>query len=296
MNIIQAIEQYQEFSELVKAPNTVKYQRFQAIALSKFFREKKITDTTQIIDQTIDALVRWSKKTCRNITINKRMQYLKQVYRHFKINFPYLLEYKKLRQDLLIYDIVHEDELERIMTYQDAMDEENPYYLTRKVIILLFLDSGIRQSEMFNLEIPWINFAENSIKLEMTKTRTERIVFFSKLTRAVLLKYIAMDPKRKHLLWNYRSYKPFTYRNLEVMFRRIKLDLQIPKLHARMLRHTFATILVENGCRLSTVQQLVGHASLETTQIYMHMSVKVAKKDFDNFGYLSQKSNKKLPE
>lgn len=148
---------------------------------------------------------------------------------------------------------------------------------------MLLLDTGVRQSELLDIEIEKIDFNENSIYLTRTKTRLARTVFFTHLTKSLIIKYINIDPKRQYLLWNYISYQKFNYRNLEWVMKKIKSDLHLKKLNARMFRHAMATALAENGCDIYTIQKILGHTDISTTEIYLHMSLKKTKNDYNMY-------------
>jgi integrase len=282
-NIFNMIDDYQEFSSQTKASATVKYQESHARGWRIFLNQNDLKYSNQLNKKTLSAFRMHCKKTCKPITENKRILFMKQVFEYHEIQNDYLFSMKKLKETKLSYDIIHETELRKILQYIKAYDIAKPYELTKKLIILLLLDTGVRQSELLSIEINNINFDENSIYLTRTKTRLARTVFFTKLTNELLVKYVSIDPKRKFLLWNYISYERFTYRHLEWLMNKIKKDLNLKKLNARMFRHTMATALAENGCDIYTIQKILGHADISTTEIYLHMSLKKTKNDYNRY-------------
>ena len=281
--IKELVFQYQEYSKSIKAEETVRYQDSHVRGWFKFLNEYRIQFPYQLTDNTLNMFRTFARKTCKPITENKRILFMKQVFKHFNIENEALFSMKKLRETKLSYDIIHESELKKILYYIKDYDIEKPYELTKKLIILLLLDTGVRQSELLSIEINNINFDENSIYLTRTKTRLARTVFFTKLTKELLVKYVSIDPKRKLLLWNYISYERFTYRHLEWLMKKIKKDLKLKRLNARMFRHTMATALAENGCDIYTIQKILGHADISTTEIYLHMSLKKTKDDYNKY-------------
>jgi site-specific recombinase XerD len=284
--IIDLINEYQQYSMDHKESETVRYQESHARSWRKFLSKNKITDPKELDKDNIVLFMRYLKRTCKNITINKRILFIKQVYSHFDIDNKDLIKTPKLRETRLSYDIIHENELKLILKYINNIDESKPYELTKKLIILLLLDTGVRQSELLSIEINNINFHENSIYLTKTKTRLARTVFFTHLTRDLLIKYIDIDPERKYLLWNYISYTRYTYRHLEWLMNKIQSDLGLKKLNARMFRHTMATALAENGCDIYTIQKILGHTDIKTTEIYLHMSLKKTKSDYEKYNLI----------
>ncbi|MDA3884887.1 MAG: tyrosine-type recombinase/integrase [Candidatus Delongbacteria bacterium] len=282
-NINLMIDEYQKYSMISKAEETVRYQESHAKAWIKFLRSINIAYPEQLNNDALMMFIKHSRKKCKFITINKRILYLKQVFNHHRVQNDDLFSLKKFRESRLTYDIIHENELKLILKYDKVIDESKPYELTKKRIILLLLDTGVRQSELLNIEVKNIDFNEQSIYLTRTKTRLARTVFFTHLTRDLLFKYINIDPDRKYLLWNYISYTRYTYRHLEWFMHKIKRDLGINKLNARMFRHTMATALAENGCDVYTIQKILGHTNIKTTEIYLHMSLKKTKSDYEKY-------------
>lgn len=285
-SLTDLINQYQEYSADHKEAETVRYQESHARSWRKFLKLHQIKHPSDLNNQTIVLFMRYLKKTCKNITINKRMLFIKQVFSHFGIDNKELFKTPKLKESRLSYNILHENELKLILKYIKTIDESKPYELTKKLIILLLLDTGVRQSELLSIEIKNINFHENSIYLTRTKTRLARTVFFTHLTRDLLIKYIDIDPQRKYLLWNYISYTRYTYRHLEWLMNKIQRDLGLKKLNARMFRHTMATALAENGCDIYTIQKILGHSNIKTTEIYLHMSLKKIKADYEKYNLI----------
>ena len=107
-----------------------------------------------------------------------------------------------------------EEELKKIMNYINKLDSSNPYELTRMIIILLLIETGVRQSELLNIKIKNINIESMTIKLTSTKTKEEGYVFFTDMTKDLLKEYIEFYPERKYLLFNYLPYSRYTYRHL----------------------------------------------------------------------------------
>ena len=290
--IIELIIEYQLYSSNHKEIETVRYQESHARSWIKFLKLYNIKNPNELDDKTIVMFMRYLKKTCKNITINKRILFIKQVFSHFGIENKDLFKTPKLEETRLSYDIIHESELKLLLNYINKVDESKPYELTKKLIIFLLLDTGMRQSELLNIEIKNINLNENSIYLTRTKTRLARTVFFTRMTKDMLIKYIDIDPERKYLLWNYISYTRYTYRHLEWLMKKLKDDLGLKKLNARMFRHTMATALAENGCDIYTIQKLLGHSNIKTTEIYLHMSLKKTKADYEKYNLVDSISIK----
>ena len=169
------------------------------------------------------------------------------------------------------------------MTYVCQIDTKDVTNLTNYIIVYLLLYTGVRRTELSNIKIVDVDVERNCIYLNNTKTNKFRIVFYKSTLVKYLKKYISMNPDREYLLWDFNKNQHITPENITAKFRYMNKKLKFRRLTPHMLRHTFATLLVENGATVHAVQRLLGHSSSKTTDIYLHMSVKRIKKDFDNY-------------
>ena len=218
-------------------------------------------------------------------TINKRIGIIKRMLKHNHALIPGISDFPKIPFKRKSFRIVPEAELKIAINYFRNLDD-SPCNLQKKIMFFLFLYTGARLKELINIRIRNIDFENHAIRLDHTKTGDPRIVFFNPLEDPLfdqqLSKYITLK-KRDLLFWNFRSYidRPFNTEHVEAMFFYVKNLLGLSTLRPHNLRHTMATLLVENGASLKSIQELLGHKNLETTQIYLHMSVKRIKKDYD---------------
>ena len=155
--------------------------------------------------------------------------------------------------------------------------------------------SGIRCSETINLKLTDINFSLN-VALINGKRNKQRYVPFSLNAKQALISYIENTRKvlmnknpnyedKKYLFLNKNGSK-LSARGLEYIFKTITLKTGISfdfSFHPHSLRHTFATHLLNNGADIKTIQELLGHSSLNTTQIYTHVSLEKLKEDYNKY-------------
>lgn len=146
-------------------------------------------------------------------------------------------------------------------------------------IILIFLNCGIRVSEMIGINFRDIHLQEHYIKI-MGKGNKERSVALNEITETALREYLEERNQYKRivdtdaLFVSQRTGRRLTVRGVEVMlqqvFRRAGLDGLNYSPHK--LRHTAATLLYAAGADILSLQQLLGHSSVSTTQIYTHIN------------------------
>ncbi|MEG1149950.1 MAG: tyrosine recombinase [Bacilli bacterium] len=150
--------------------------------------------------------------------------------------------------------------------------------LRNRLVIEMLYATGCRVSELCNIKLNDINMEDKSIKIK-GKGSKERIVFFGEYAEDILKKYLSTsrdkllkDNHNEYLLINDKCLNVNTY-DIEKIVNDIVKDASI-KHHVtpHTLRHTFATHLLNNGADIRSVQELLGHASLNTTGIYTHVT------------------------
>lgn len=289
MEIKQACEEYLEYILTTKSVATWQYYKYQMKPILDYFNSRTIFEFDCLTENEFNSFIRYFRSRSKNITVNKKVMFLKNVLRHFQINLSHVLNFKKLRQVITHFDIFTEDELRSIMKYVKHLNESNPYDLTRKVVLLLLLDTCARRNEILNIEIKNIDFDNKEILLTNTKTKVDRFVYFSKLSYDALKKYVAFYPERQYLLFNYRVFERFTARNMRSLFEHMKKHLGIKRIHAHMFRHSMATLLIERDVDVYVLKEILGHSSIMTTQIYIHMNRNKIRSEHQRAAYLTDK-------
>ena len=166
------------------------------------------------------------------------------------------------------------NELEELFEVPDTSD---PLGQRDRLILEMLYASGIRVSELVNIKVEDISFSGKTIRI-LGKGNKERIAFFNDITLKYLNKYISDGRKElnvdniDYLFLNYRGGK-LTTRGVEKILNKIIENTALNKhITPHMLRHSFATHLLNEGCDLLSVQELLGHSSLSATNIYTHVT------------------------
>ena len=153
------------------------------------------------------------------------------------------------------------------------------------LIIELFYSTGIRLSELVNIKLKNIDFKEKKIKI-LGKGSKERYVLYGDICSKYLDDYMTNTRKlyqktpSEYLLLNQRGTK-LTASGIEFIINKILRQSNInTKLTPHVLRHTFATHMLNDGADLMTVKELLGHSNLSTTGIYMHVSKEHLRKEY----------------
>ena len=162
-----------------------------------------------------------------------------------------------------------------------------------QALLELFYSSGMRCSEVVNLKTIDINFANKTIRV-FGKGKKERIVPFSDECKVAMIDYaknlreklqenLSREKKTNYFFLNSKGEK-LTSRGVEYILHQIenKNGMDIG-LHPHALRHSFATHLLENGADLRTIQMLLGHESINTTQVYTSITKETLKKEYNEY-------------
>ena len=149
-------------------------------------------------------------------------------------------------------------------------------------ILELFYSSGLRLSELASLEVRDVDTFTESVRV-LGKGRKERIVPVGSLALEAIQKYRQAAGVHAGPLFINKSRRRLSTRSVWLSLKRYLSFAEIPQnISPHKLRHSFATHMLDAGADLRSVQTLLGHASLSTTQIYTHVSVERLKKAYND--------------
>ena len=145
-----------------------------------------------------------------------------------------------------------------------------------RTIIMLLYSSGMRLSEISALKIADIDSKNMRIKVEQGKGAKDRFTILSEQVLLELRAYYIIYRPKEYLFNGQTPGKPLSMRMIQHSVKNALIRLGLDSKHytVHTIRHSFATHLVDNGTDLHTVKELLGHSSLQTTMLYMHLTSK----------------------
>lgn len=220
-------------------------------------------------------------------SVSRKISTLRSFMKFMQMNYgaktnPFLNVSVKIQKQRLPQFLMYQ-ELESLIYSCDSDD----LGIRNSVIIELMYACGLRASELCDIKINDIDIDARMIRV-VGKGQKERQLFFYPSLQTKLKDYINktrihLIQKERHdfLFVNHRG-QALSVRGLQYMLEKQgeKANLRM-RLHPHILRHTFATHLLDNGASLRIVQTLLGHESISTTQIYTHVTMDRLKKTYD---------------
>lgn len=224
-----------------------------------------------------------------NKSVNRKISSLKSFYKFLlrskQIEYSPLQKHKSLKTEKKVQIPFSEQELQDVIT---DVEYSNDFEGTRnRLIIELFYTTGMRRAELIGLKVGSYDSGNQTLKV-LGKRNKERILPVLDCTAALLLKYLVYRRQLETivdadlLILNSKGNKvseSFVYRLINGYFSVVSGKV---KKSPHVLRHTFATHLLNNGADLNSVKELLGHASLSSTQIYTHSSLAELKKVYND--------------
>ena len=187
-------------------------------------------------------------------------------------------------------EILTDEEIERLV---NSLNPNTFLGLRMLIIVLLFLDTGIRASELLGLKLDDIDWNNDTLRV-WGKGNKQRQVGFDPQTKKYLLRYInafrpePANPNTKEVLLAVQG-TPLSYDALSHLVKRAGEGVGIPRLHPHLLfRHTFAVKYLMNGGDVMTLKLILGHSSLDVTQVYMHLAESHIKIQHERFSPVSR--------
>lgn len=151
-----------------------------------------------------------------------------------------------------------------------------------KLILSVLYSTGLRVSEMIEIKIQDIDFSERTIFIK-GKGNKERIVLFDKDTKEEISAYLNFRVKKSEYLLVNNYGHPLSARYIQMMIKKYAEKAEIKKnVTPHVLRHSYATHLLKRGVDIRIIQQLLGHSSILSTQIYTNVEMDIIRNVYDN--------------
>ena len=287
------IEKFIEYLQIEKnySVNTLSAYKKDLLEFQKFINENYDKCVIENVDyKTIRSwIVLLVNKKLSNRSINRKVSSLKSFYKFLvktdTISSSPLIAHSPLKQSKKIQVPFSIDEIGALL---DSNFFQNDYRgVLQKTIISFFYFTGVRRIELINLKTSDINMNSSTIRI-MGKRNKERIIPMLPKLKESINEYL----KIKSQEFNYkiseylfisksgiRLSEKYVYRTVNEYFKLVSPKV---KKAPHVLRHSFATHLINEGADINSVKELLGHSSLSATQVYTHTSMERIKEVFKN--------------
>lgn len=285
------IEQYLVYCEKQKAlsGNSIRAYRIDMAQFIQFVRTE-FPEISQIdkIDKTVlqrfvqNLLEKYAPKTCK-----RKIACLKAFFNH--LEFEDIIDINPIRkirtsfkEPQALPKTLRLNEVQALLChlyqlFKNARSAFSRFNLLKQITVLeLLFATGMRVGELCNLSLDSIDLEQGQIKV-LGKGKKERVVYVSSVEVLELLKeYLrlreALSPSSSLLFINWRK-RRLTEESVRSIVKKLgRLLFMGKRITPHMFRHTFATLLIESGMDIKFIQEILGHSSISTTQIYLHMS------------------------
>jgi integrase/recombinase XerD len=281
MNWDSGFENFKNYLKLERglSDNSIKSYDYDLILFKKFLIANKINDTPlNCKSETIKNYLYKSFSDKKSISQARSISAIKSFFNYLifegYIKDSPISNIESPKQEKKIPKVLTENEIKKLI---NSIDLNHDFGQRNKTIIEILYGTGIRVSELINLKLSNIFFKENIIKV-IGKGNKEILVPLGEIASNEMKIYInnrnrlKIDSKSSDILFLNRYGRGLTrsmiFKIISDASKRIGLD---KKISPHTLRHSFATHLIKNGADLRTIQLILGHESITTTEIYTHL-------------------------
>jgi integrase/recombinase XerC len=270
---------------------TVKAYYNDIVSFQLFLKESH--DSCKLEDVNYPLIRSWivhlSDSEMAPASINRKMASLKSFYKFLlktkQIEINPFVKHKSLKTPKQVQIPFSEKEINQLFETQFLKDDFDS--VRNRLVVELLYSTGMRRAELINLELNAIDLYGKTIKV-LGKRNKERILPLLSSTLEIVTLYLIKRKQLEIIVNNEKLIlskkgnkisETFVYRLINDYFSVISEKV---KKSPHVLRHSFATHLLNNGADLNSVKELLGHASLSSTQIYTHSSLSELKKVYNN--------------
>jgi len=302
----QVFNKYINYLEVERnvSPYTVRNYTTDLLDFFYFLKDKKIDSLKEVDRHTLrDYLSQLMERGFVKASIARKLSAIRSFYRYLLreeiISTSPVATTSSPKLDKRLPSFLTIEEMNRLL---EAPDLSTPQGLRDRALLELLYASGLRVSELVSLNLEQVNLETRDIRV-WGKGSKERMVLIGEPAARALTDYL--NQGRPELLGNKvssalllnRYGKRLIERRVQRILEKYANIINIGKrVYPHMLRHTFATHLLDGGADLRVVQELLGHASLSSTQIYTHVSKSQAKKVYLSAHPMAQEKGNELEE
>ena len=281
----QAIEEYKSYLKIERglSMNSISSYENDVISLKDYLLNNKLKESpTECSPETINSFIYNSSKNNSSRSQARKISGLKSFFKflvfegYLKISPMSNVESPKLGRKLP--DIINVEEISQMIS---SIDEKEKFGQRNKMIVEILYGTGIRVSELIELRISNIFFKENIIRV-LGKGEKERFVPLGIKAKKSINDYIntkrnlqKVDESSNDILILSKYGKKLTRHMIFTLIRNISKNCGInKKISPHTFRHSFASHLLKNGADLRSIQLILGHENITTTEIYTHLDSK----------------------
>ncbi|MCG2431973.1 tyrosine-type recombinase/integrase [Aequorivita xiaoshiensis] len=285
-----SFKDYLELEKKYSSHTVVAYLKdldgFQQFASEEFQYENILNINYSVIRSWIVSLV---DAGISNRTVNRKISSLKTYYKFLlktgQIQVSPLTKHKALKTSKKIQVPFSEDEIVNVMELLQGNDDFKG--LRDRLVVELFYSTGIRRAELINIKIDGISFAQKTIKV-LGKRNKERIIPLLPTVVDTIRSYMAVRDELEDIVDDEylfltakgsKMYETLVYRIINIYFSKASEKV---KKSPHILRHSFATHLLNEGADINSVKELLGHSSLASTQVYTQNNIAKLKEVYKN--------------
>lgn len=282
MNIIELHAEFCQEVLVIKnfRPSTV---CFYQSSMKQFLKFSDLEDLKNITTETLRRFL-YNGRLNRNWTPETFLYYYKGLRAFLKwcvqrsyIKENPILTIDKPRLDKKLPKRIAKEQAQQILDHSFNRKHSYRFEGYRNTAVLaVMIFAGLRANEALTLKMRELDLQNNVLSVMMGKGGKDRVVPICLSLKRYLLAYLEernrLDRKSIHFFTSTRGDIPFTYNGLKKVVEVLKVETGI-KFSPHKLRHTFATLMLEGGCDLFSLQKMMGHSDIKTTTIYLSATV-----------------------
>lgn len=229
----------------------------------RHFKGKDLTLVTheQINEYIIELMEQTQMSSSQQ---NQRINAIKFYYEKVLHRDPAYFSVERPRRERKLPEVLAKSEVQRILEVTEN--------IKHRCILALIYSAGLRRSELLNLKTTDVDSKRMLLKISGAKGKKDRYSILSEKLLGLLREYYRQY-RPKNWLFESPGGKQYSATSVQNILKRSARKAGIKKrVHLHMLRHSFATHLLEQGTNLRIIQELLGHESIKTTEIYTHIS------------------------